>query len=210
MIEVLVASTILVVIVMMLAMLFQQTGMAWRTGVRRADAFMQVRSLIGSIQRDAAKAVDKRSIPLDVRILIGGGSDQPQNFSGSTLQFYTLSANGFKDDVIGHTARRSISYIQYETSGKRTATILLADGATEVIQSEVKDFVTRVGNKNAPVTSLQSFMPEYGSFGSAGLPLSIRLDATVTSQGYTLEIGAASAGPDGVWKTDDDIRTWAE
>jgi len=207
MIEVLVASTILVVIVMMLAMIFQQTGMAWRTGVRRADAFMQVRSLIGSIQRDAAKAVDERSIPQEIRTLLGG---QSQSFSGGSLAFYTLSANGFEGDQIGNPARRSLSFVTYENSGRRTETILLAGGGTETISSDVKDFVQRVGNQNAPATSLGSFEPEWGPDGSAGLPLSIRLKASVTSQGYNLEIGAASAGPDGAWGTKDDIRTWAE
>jgi prepilin-type N-terminal cleavage/methylation domain-containing protein len=207
MIEVLVASTILVVIVMMLAMLFQQTGMAWRTGVRRADSFMQVRSLIGAIQRDAAKAVDQRSIPQELRDKLGGGKQQ--KFDNSNLKFFTLSTSGFEDNSIKNgTPRRSLSFVEYETSGKRTETILLANGDPEVIQSDVMDFVERVGNKNAPQTNLDSFDREDGPDGSAGLPLSIRLNASVTSQGYNLEIGAASAGPDGAWDTDDDIVTW--
>ena len=36
-----VAATILVVIVMMLGMLFQQTSVAWRTGLMRSDGYMQ-------------------------------------------------------------------------------------------------------------------------------------------------------------------------
>ena len=63
MIEVLVASTILTVIVMMLAMLFQQTSVAWRTGLMRASGFMQLRSYIGAIQRDASAAIDAKNIP---------------------------------------------------------------------------------------------------------------------------------------------------
>ena len=206
MIEVLVASTILVVIVMMLAMLFQQTGMAWRTGVRRADSFMQIRSLIGAIQRDASKAVDERTVPQVLRNKLGGGKQQ--QFDNSNLKFFTLSASGFQNNIIGSVARRSLSFVEYEKSGKRTETILLANGSTEVIESDVKDFVERVGNKNAPETTLDSFSPEWGPGGNAGLPLSVRLEASVQSQGYNLEIGAASAGPDGAWDTDDDIVTW--
>jgi Tfp pilus assembly protein PilV len=47
MIEVLVASTIMIMIVMMLGMLFQQSSQAWRTGKQRADTYQQVRALFG-------------------------------------------------------------------------------------------------------------------------------------------------------------------
>lgn len=206
MIEVLVASSILVVIVMMLAMLFQQTSMAWRTGVRRADAFMQIRSLIGSIQRDAAKAVDARSIPKELRDQLPGS----QSFKGSELRFYTLSSSGFEGDDFGNSARRSLSFIQYNTEGKRIETILLARGGKETITSDVKKFFESSGSQNTPTTDLQSFEAEFGTNPTDGLPLSVRLKAKVESLGYNLEIGAASAGPDGVWGTKDDIRTWAE
>ena len=206
MIEVLVASTILVVIVMMLAMLFQQTSMSWRTGLRRADASMEVRSLIGAIQRDAAKAVAENSIPEGLRDLIGSS----QSFGDSSLGFYTLSANGFRGDDFTDTARRALSFIEYTKEGSRTETILLGDGKTEApISSNVKDFLT--GNKNKPKVNIDSFEIQKITGAPAGsLPLYVILSADVTSEGYNLEIGAASAGPDGAWGTKDDIRTWAE
>jgi hypothetical protein len=40
------------------------------------------------------------------------------------------------------------------------------------------------------------------------LPLYVRVQASVRPSGYTLDIGAASAGPDKTWGTKDDIRTW--
>ena len=193
---------------MMLAMLFQQTSMSWRTGLRRAEASTQVRSLFGAIQRDAVKAVAQNSIPKDLQTLFAVGN---QNFEGDTLRFYTLSANGFEgDDIENGAARRSLSFIEYETSGKRTETILLAGGGTESMETDVKDFVKRVGNKNSPSAELKGFKAEWGGNSQQGLPLSVLLDAKVASKGYNLEIGAASAGPDGVWGTKDDIRTWAE
>ncbi len=207
MIEVLVASSILVVIVMMLAMLFQQTSMAWRTGVRRADAFMQVRSLIGSIQRDAVKAVDERTIPQALRDKLGGS----QSF-GNPLSFYTLSANGFEGDNFENgRARRSLSFITYTSTGQRTELILLADGSgKETIQSNVREFLLSP-SQNKPKVDEVSFEVQNAPGAPAGaLPLSVRMKTSVTSQGYNLEIGAASAGPDGAWGTKDDIRTWAE
>lgn len=212
MIEVLVAATILVIIVMMLGMLFQQTGIAWRVGVRRAAAYSQVRSLIGSIQRDAAKAVDEDAIDDDVRKMLGGSS---QSFSGGTLSFYTLDATGFNINSSGLVEetkpKRSVSFVSYETSGKREETFLIAGGGTETVDTNVRQFATRVGASSTPSTTLGSFDAVWPSTGSAnGLPLYVKMQATVTSQGYTLDIGAESAGPDGVWNTDDDIRTWAK
>jgi len=215
MIEVLVASSILVVIVMMLAMLFQQTSMAWRTGVRRADAFMQIRSLIGSIQRDAAKAVDERSIPEELRDKLGTGSQIFKN--GNILAFYTLSASGFKNDNFddpANPARRSLSFIEYRTDGTRTETILLADGSPEPIPSaNVTEFFTGgSGSLDKQITKLEAFNVEWGNSSlTKGLPLSVRLKASVSSWGSSLEIGAASAGPDGKMETKkDNICTWVE
>lgn len=208
MIEVLVAASILMIIVMMLGMLFQQTGVAWRVGVRRADAFTQVRSLIGAIQRDAAKAVDQDSIDEDVRALLGGGNQQ---LSGSTISFYTLDSTGFFLNDNGKPdptlPKRSVSFITYDTGGSRTETALIAGGTTRDVSTQVRDFAVRV-NANAPSTSLDGFQRVDGPAGPAALPLFIYSSAKVTSQGYALEIGAASNGPDGQPDTDDDICTW--
>ena len=205
MLEVLVASTILVIIVMMLSMLFQQTGIAWRTGVRRAGIFMQARSLIGALQRDAVKAVDENSIDDRLTALLGGGQD----FKADRLSFYTLSGSGFEgDDIVNGVPRRSLSFITYNAEGKRTEIPLLANGKPGTPVSSVVT-VSISGNKNAPQTSPPIFDYTYAPYNSE-FPISMRLKADVTSEGYNLEIGAGSAGPDGAWGTKDDIRTWIE
>lgn len=209
MIEVLVASTILVVIVMMLAMLFQQTSLSWRTGVKRADAYMAIRSAIGAIQRDASKAVDERVIPLYLRNKLGGG----QRFS-NTLRFYTLSASGYRDSDnngrmdLSEIPYRALSYITYNMDGKRTECVLKADGSKEDYDdSNVLDFIATQSSPNKPKTMITAIDPEF-SGDSAGLPLYLKIQARVTYSGNALEIGAASAGPDKKWDTKDDIQTW--
>jgi len=205
MIEVLVASTILVVIVMMLAMLFQQTSMAWRTGVRRADSFMQVRSAVGAIQRDASAAIDASSIPDALKTALGGGK---QTFSGSALQFYTLTGTGFADNRPGGMPLRALSYITYSKEGQRTETVLQGDGSGwKKPESNVMKFVT---NKDNLKTSFQGFEPEFGDLPTVGLPLFVILKADIELAGFSYDIGAASAGPDKTWGTKDDIRTWVE
>ncbi len=201
MIEVLVASSILVVIVMLLAMLFQHTSHAWRVGVRRADVYMQIRSAIGAIQRDTAAAVDERSLDPEVVAQLGGGS---QKFNGP-LQFYTLTGTG------ANPALRSPTYVSYSASGSRTETKLLPSGSKQTKNSNVLDFIQRTGGKNRPVTTIQGFTPVYPSgAGANGLPLYVVVKARVTSSGNALEIGAASAGPDKTWNTKDDIQTWVD
>lgn len=202
MIEVLVASTILMVIVMLLAMLFQQTSLAWRTGVRRANSFMQVRALIGAIQRDASAAVDEQGIDPSLR-----GSRTSQ-FSGSSLSFFTLTGSGFNES--GGLPYRALRYITYNGNGQRTEDALSADGSWNTIRStQIKDLLESEGDSASSRTTLSSFTPA-GDQGAGRLPLFVTFTANVTLKGNSFDIGAASAGPDGKWNTKDDIRTWVE
>lgn len=209
MIEVLVAATILMVIVMMLAMLFQQTSIAWRTGARRADAFTQVRSMLGAIQRDAAKAVDERTIKKEYRDLLGG---ETQNFKGFPLAFYTLSGAGFEDDGLASSAtpRRSLSFVKFSADGKRSEKILLVKGSPESVDSSLKEVVEWFGKDSIKINTDDVTATFHSKDSSDGLPMCLKFQVSVTSKGYNLEIGAASAGPDGAWGTKDDIRTWAD
>ena len=202
MIEVLVASTILTVIVMMLGMLFQSTGLAWRTGVQRADTFMQVRGFFGAIQRDLSAAIDARDLP---PALTGGRS---QKFDHEALKFFTLSGKGFDDSGNPY---RALTYITYDTDGNRTEERLKAAGGWDKVTYNVMTSAERQLSPNKPKATIQGFDPVYETGASgAALPLYVNIRATVTSSGYTLEIGAASAGPDMTWDTKDDITTWMQ
>ncbi len=204
MIEVLVAASIMMVIVMMLAMLFQQTSMAWRTGVKRADTYMQIRAALGAIQRDASAAVDERTIPQELRDKLGG---EHQNFSGP-LQFYTLTGTG------NDPAMRALTFVKYDLNGTRTEKVLRGDGSPDSKpSSSVLNFVDRKDSgKTVKIgTQLTGFIPKTGS-DSKGLPLSVVVKAKVSPTGYSLEIGAGSAGPDRTWAggKGDDIVTWVK
>jgi len=216
MIEVLVASTILVVIVMMLAMLFQQTSLAWRTGVQRANRYMQVRSAIGSIQRDASAAVDARYIPTELKTKIGDGQ---QSFSGSQLKFYTLNGAGFVNNKPDKVPLRALSYITYKSDGTRTETVLNGLGSAYYKDkgSRTMNFLQKAkGSALSKPTLDFDFAQSVSAQGKqpAGnneFPLFITIKATFApDDGNGYDIGAASAGPDKVWNTKDDIRTWVE
>lgn len=209
MVEVLVASTILIVIVMMMAMLFQQTSVAWRTGLMRARGYMQLRSYIGAVQRDASAAIDAKNLP---QRIIDGKSEQ--TFSPSKISFYTLSG---KDD------ERALKFITHDTSGKRTESVLKLEGNGgwgPETSSEVLKFLTESGANDPEVSPMRFDFkwadgPEYGRDGTKlsdqnRLPLYITLDAEIIQRGKLYNVGAASAGPDMKWDTKDDIRTWVE
>ena len=215
MIEVLVASTILIVIVMMLAMLFQQTSLAWRTGVRRAESFMQLRSALGAIQRDASAAVDARYIPKKMRALLSDSSEHgDQAFKGSELRFYTLTGTGFSEKS-DKTPLRTLSHIVYSTKGLRTETVLCADGSVEEKSSNVLKIETNKEKETATFDEFKPVNPETktenpGLKGTTPFPLFVTIEATVQQTGKSYDIGAASAGPDKMWGTKDDIQTWVD
>lgn len=214
MIEVLVASAILTMIVMMMGMLFQQTSAAWRTGSKRSDGFTQVRSLIGAIQRDASQAVDQYGAE---KAWDAGGKgnifSQNQSFNSSRLIFYTLSGTN-----------RGLSKVSYETDGTRTQWELFSSGSSwawrEVAKNNVMKSIKKQANANTPSVDVSFRLPTNrkiknpydlsGNAQSKCLPLYLTIDARVISSGYALEVGAASAGPDRQWNTKDDITTWSK
>ena len=207
MVEVLVASTILVVIVMMLGMLFQQTSLAWRTGVKRASGYMQVRGAIGAIQRDASAAVDARSLPQELKDKLNG---DVQSFNG-TLKFYTLNGTGVPADQEGQSAPtplRTLTYVTYSTSGARTESVL--DGAGNRYDKPPANVLAFAGLNSASSPKLENIKAEFGAMSPLGLPLYISFEASVSGSGANLDIGADSAGPDKVWDTKDDIKTWVD
>lgn len=199
------ASTILIVIVMLLSMLFQQTGLAWRAGVKRADGFVGMRAMIGAIQHDASAMIDISCVPLTLR-------NGDQQFTSTSLKFYTLNTALFYDDMnmTPGTALRALRYITYDASGNRHEYVREANTWQEMGNgANVISIVKRTGNKNTSVPVIDAF--EYDNqFTGAGLPTYLTIKAHVTTTGNSLDIGAASAGPDKIWDTTDDIVTWTK
>jgi type II secretory pathway pseudopilin PulG len=218
MIEVLVASTIMIMIVMMLGMLFQQTSQAWRTGKQRADTYQQVRALFGAIQRDASAAIDQNSLPQSLIKALGCGD---QNFGGP-LSFYTLTGTGFNnaDDLPSGTPRRSITYVTYSGVTRTVKTYIPSDPGFAAGDSPSGPIVSSSGN-GAQVTP-PDFKAYYdsktGPSGANPFPAYVTVSAGVNSAGVrSFDIGAASGGPDRTMGTSpedirsrDDVKTWSD
>ena len=221
MIEVLVASTIMIMIVMMLGMLFQQSSQAWRTGKQRADTYQQVRALFGSIQRDASTAVDKTSLPQ--RLLTDASfSGKNQNFSG-TLSFFTLTGTGFDQDEdadSGKEPRRSITYITYNGSKRTVVTFLpkTGGGFKEGVAQEGNIVNTSLNGANVQLTGMRGYDEKGSPVAGSVFPAYVTISAGVNSEGVrSFDVGAASGGPDRTLgrspddvRGRDDIKTWAD
>ena len=227
MIEVMVAATIMVVIVMMLGMLFQQTSVAWRVGLMRSDGYMQIRAFVGALQRDASAMIDANWIPQSLRY-----SNEKQEFSDTEIQFYTMTgtlrtkSDGSLEDF------RALNFITYDTGGKRTQRRLKPDGEwSEEETSNVLSVQDGVGeNLDKPQVAAKSFSfafqdnkgTEYDINGDEiksqnRYPLFLTVETEVTQHGRLYDVGAESSGRDkrfGSGPADaaykDDIRTWVE
>ena len=109
-IEILVATTILLVIVILASLVFQQTTGAYQTGERKVNAQVALRNVVGALTRDLALAVDSVDYP-------GVNND----FTSDSLSFVALTgtpgidAQG-KENANARTAR----FITYSSNGQRT------------------------------------------------------------------------------------------
>ncbi|MEI6645362.1 MAG: prepilin-type N-terminal cleavage/methylation domain-containing protein [bacterium] len=225
MIEVLVASTIMMMMVMMLGMLFQQTSFAWRTGKQRADTYQQVRALFGSMQRDASAAIDQGSLP---QTLFLGNRKMPkvedQNFNGSTLSFYTLTGTGFDNDDdarSGQAPRRAITLVKYSGNGQRSVTTFLAVGTGGFSIGTPQDGAIVNPNLNGAqvqLTGIKAYDEKGNSASGTKFPAYVTVSAGVNSEGVrSFDVGAGSGGPDRTLgksaediRSRDDIKTWVE
>ena len=79
-IEVMIATAILLMMTIMMGSLFRQASSAWDAGNAKAEGGMIVRGVVGSITRDMATAVDGRAY----------GMSSSFECSGSSLKFWCL------------------------------------------------------------------------------------------------------------------------
>ncbi len=220
MIEVLVASTILIVIVMLLAMLFQQTSIAWRTGQIRAQGAMKLRTAIGAIQRDASAAIDAKNIPQALLY-----NNEQQSFKPGEIRFYTLTgkADTFFDTQDGDEKavplKRALCFISYTTDGVRTKYAYSSKSGWQMVEQTqvLKYLIHKSQDKNKDEVVLQKFQFRWPGTSSDGFPLYMWVEATLEQEGVLYDVGAESSGPDkefgdnsDVKPGKDDIRTWAK
>jgi len=93
--EMLVAVTVLVVIVLIASMVFQQTQTAWTAGSRRAAAETALRGIMGILERDLTHAVDATQFGATI-----GGQ---QSFGANGFTFVTLDGTNRMAQLVDYT-----------------------------------------------------------------------------------------------------------
>ena len=108
--EVVVATAVLIVLTLMIGSLFRQATSAWNTGRVRGSGSMIARSILGSVSRDLATAIDGRPYHFD-----SGGPEA----SGGTLEFVCRKAARSGKSVTGAVRGETIHKIRYSVSSSR-------------------------------------------------------------------------------------------
>ena len=160
-VEILIAVTLLLVIVMMISMVFQQASGAWASGSSQAKSESAIRATLGSVERDLLNAVDARDY----------SETNPNGLSGSP----TLSFVAFQHLYNHQNPRLSgrhpclITYTFANGLLERTMTPMNANGtwATSNIFSSI--------NSGMPLSDL-TFTSEPRPSDPAGLGLPLRVD----------------------------------
>ncbi len=226
-IEILVAMTILTIIVLIISVIFQQTGIAWTIGMKRATAQSATRAVVGAISRDLAMIVDPCTFvispskdgtslqdeALSQGVLVQGDAGSLQG----SLSFWILRPDNTAatDMSTSQASARELAHVKYTLGGQvtRTETIFnnTGDGFT-TSSNEQKTTTFDLGQGGVTAEEIQMSGSANDAFSSiyatSGVKLTVRPDRPVDIDNYEIFVG--SCGPDRTWGTEDDIRPWVE
>ena len=187
-IEVMVAMTILAVIVVMTAVVFQQSSLAWRRGTRSAEGNMTLRALIGVIQRELTQAVDAREFWEDDQV-------HPQihfDVTPSTVQFVILASD------VENASTRAPRLILYSYAGgglTRVETEIEVNGGRWRTRSPGPPIVLNAAEK-MEFSRFEFRTPPGYANNNREMPEYVTIAASVSREGDVSSLGAWSWGPD--------------
>ena len=219
-IEVLVAMTILTVIVLIVAGIFQQTGLAWTLGLRRADAQSVTRAVVGAISRDLAMMVDPANFVIAPAEQDGsaresaysaGNVDAADGALSGSLDFWILRPADLSmtDMADSSLPTRELVHLTYSSGSNVTRKEEIFAGDPPRLKQQ-RD--TRFNLGRGSISFTEPSGTNYAGFASlydqAGIEIKVKPHTPETINDY--EIAVASCGPDGEWGTEDDIRPWVE
>ncbi len=187
-IEVLVAMSILMMIVLMMSTLFQQSNMAWNNGMRQAEMSIQARAAMSLIRRDLSQAVAAEEYPC------------------------SFSSGGFSVYVLGTTTGdvRTIKKVRYSgTINRSSEDYNPSDGGGA--------YFGNAGNKKSgSLLDADKFVINVPSgWSSTNLPAWVDISITLSKDtAGTAGIKVWSNGRDKIMNTTDDVdkrlRTWKD
>ncbi len=195
-IEVLVATLILLVIVVLASLVFQQMTGAYQTGERKIDSQVVLRNVIGAVTRDLALAVDPAEYPgLEGIMFIPD--------EGRTISFLALTGMPSADD--GADVVRTLEVITYSYAGRvvtRTEqATTIRDGRWQVTGEQISADLN--DNRQNPISEFK-FHTE-GGHGVGQLPDRIGIHAEIQTADTIARVAVGSYGRNGVDGDSDDI-----
>jgi len=116
-IEVMVATLILLILVLMTGAVFRAGASAWDTGYAKAEGGTIVRAIVGTIQRELSKAVDGRYF----------GNKEQQNPDGTTDFIPYGSAWGFNTPVHVSSSGSELHFIYYRDNLSKASDAMRPD-----------------------------------------------------------------------------------
>ena len=185
--ELLVAITILLIIVMMMSGIFFQSRVAWGSGLRRSRVVMQGRAAADLISSDLSQAIADEKLPFDI--------------GSAHVEFYMLDETG-RDN-------RGVKKVRYARSGDavtREEWIVRLDDNTAYPQAEE----STAGGGRDLVRNVSRFRlsadPDFS--GSTNLPRWVDIELEIGETEDVSNVRAGSRGRDHEWGTDRDI--WSD
>ena len=193
-IEVMVATTVLAIIVLLLGGVFQQASSSWDAGFVRAEGGMAVRAVVGSLARDLSTAVDGRRF-------------------GLTAPIETITLARLRDGVAPGDGGHDVQIVQYSASGSTvTRKILKGAGAGEKTSSVIYSPPENAGGNGAVFTFSPGPAADYGrSYEDAEFNTvkwtvpSVKVRCKLTREGVFSGLTVRSLGRDSAEGTKDDI-----
>lgn len=192
-IEVMVATTILMIIVIMVGNIFRHSTSAWETGYSTAEGASGVRSVLGTVERELAQAIDGRAYGLSDPVVVSGNSIEFYRYSepikkGSTdreLQKikYTFSKNNVTRSLNGKSV--TLFSKQASVGGNSETDVDFDVGCIEIDESDL--------NLNSELKGKGWTVP------------SVWVRARIVRTSSFAGMEARSYGPDGKKDTEDDI-----
>jgi len=180
-VELLMAITVLILIVLVMALVFQQANTAWGSGTRKAGAETTLRSIMGIMERDLTSAVDATQFGPNF------GNDFVEiSSSANTIEFVNLDGTN-----------RMPQLVQYTLQSNGTAWDLLR--ATQAMtggSSPTNWVASGTWNPSACLNGSQplSQFKFHLSNLTNGLPWHVEIEARVLKQGAFAVVSGWSAG----------------
>jgi len=191
--ELLMAVTVLIIIVMIIALVFQQAHTAWGTGTRKAGAETTLRAIMGVIERDLTHAVDATQF---------GQANTFTEISGSdgTITFVTLDGT--------NRMPQQVQYTYTSSAGTLTRSIAqLIAGSSPSNWTVLASSPAACINGSQPLSAFAFHVIAAASTDVApGLPQRVEIEAHLVKNGNFAVVSGWSLGRNRTGHPEDKIQ----